>query len=159
MADAQAALREHLLWLLEEGDAHVSFDAAVDRIPPALRGAKPPGLPWTPWQLLEHMRIAVWDIVEYCRKANHKSPSWPDGYWPEDEAPPSDAAWTASVDQFRKSLQALRDMIANPKTDLLAPLHRTEHTLLREALLVADHNAYHLGQLLAVRRALGDWEG
>ena len=154
------ALREHLLYLLRSGGAHLNFDAAVADLPPALRGARPPGIPHTPWRLLEHLRIAQWDILEFCRNPRHASPKWPDGYWPAGDAPPDDAAWDRSVAAFRADLKAMQDLVADPKTDLFARIpHGEGQTVLREALLVADHNAYHLGQLVVVRRALGAWPG
>src|SRR5262249_33499122 len=124
-----------------------------------LRGAKPPGVPHTPWRLLEHMRIAQWDILEFTRDPHHVSPAWPEGYWPASDAPPHDGAWDRCVAAFRPHLRAREDVVGDPATDLLAPLpHGQGQTPLREALLVADHNAYHLGQLVVVRRLLGAWE-
>jgi hypothetical protein len=156
MRDQQ--LRQHLDELLGGGGAHLDFDAAVADLPPALRGKKPPHVPHTPWRLVEHMRIAQWDILEFCRNPSHVSPDWPGGYWPAGDAPPDDDAWEASLAQFRADLAAVRQLVADPSVDLLARLpHGTGQTVLREALLVADHNAYHLGQLVAVRRALGAW--
>jgi hypothetical protein len=158
--DRDQSLREHLLYLLRGGGAHLDFDAAIAGLPAALRGARPPGVPHTPWRLLEHMRIAQWDILEFSRNPAHVSPEFPEGYWPKGDAPPDGAAWDRSVAAFRADLQAMGDLVANPRTDLLAPLpHGQGQTVLREALLVADHNAYHLGQLVAVRRALGAWAG
>jgi hypothetical protein len=152
------ALRDHLLYLLRDGGAHLDFDAAVADLPPNLRGAKPSGLPHTPWRLVEHMRIAQWDILEFSRNPKHVSPSFPDGYWPKGDAPPDDAAWDCSVDSFRADLKAMQDLVADPATDLFAPIsHGDGQTILREALLVADHNAYHLGQLVTLRRMLGAW--
>ncbi len=154
------ALREHLLYLLRGGGAHLDFDAAVEGLPVALRGAKVPGVPHSPWRLLEHLRIAQWDILEFSRNPKHVSPPFPDGYWPADDAPPDAAAWERSVAAFRADLQAMQDLVADPATDLFAPIpHGDGQTILREALLVADHNAYHLGQLVVVRRALGAWPG
>ena len=152
------ALRDHLLYLLRDGGAHLDFDAAVADLPPNLRGAKPSGLPHTPWRLVEHMRIAQWDILEFSRNPKHVSPSFPDGYWPKGDAPPDDAAWERSVTLFRADLKAMQDLVADPATDLFAQIpHGDGQTILREALLVADHNAYHLGQLVTLRRMLGAW--
>ena len=154
----QAALREHVLYLLGGGGAHLDFEAAVADLPVPLRGAKPPGLPHTPWRLLEHLRLAQWDILEFCRSPKHVSPAFPDGYWPHGDAPPDPAAWDRSIEAFRADLQAMQDLVADPAKDLLAPLpHGQGQTLLREALLVADHNAYHVGQLVTLRRLLGAW--
>jgi hypothetical protein len=152
------ALREHLLYLLRGGGAHLDFDSAIADLPAELRGAKPAGVPHTPWRLLEHMRIAQWDILEFSRNPSHVSPSFPDGYWPKGDAPPDEDAWERSIAAFRADLKAMQDLVADPATDLFAPIpHGAGQTILREALLVADHNAYHLGQLVVVRRALGAW--
>jgi hypothetical protein len=152
------ALREHLLYLLRGGGAHLDFEAAIADLPPELRGARPPGVPHTPWRLLEHLRIAQWDILEFSRNPRHVSPMFPEGYWPEGDAPPDAAAWDRSVAAFRADLRAMQDLVADPRTDLFARIpHGEGQTVLREALLVADHNAYHLGQLVVVRRALGAW--
>ena len=159
IGDQTARLREHLLYLLEGGGAHLNFDKAIAGLPAELRGAKPPGVPHTPWRLLEHLRIAQWDILEFTRNPRHVSPPWPEGYWPAGDAPPNAEAWDRSVAAFRADLQAMQDLVAHPATDLFAPLpHGEGQTALREALLVADHNAYHLGQLVVVRRLLGAWE-
>ena len=152
------ALREDVLLLLRGGRAHVNFEKAVANLPEALRGKKPRGLPYTPWQQLEHMRIAQWDILEYIRNPQHISPEWPTGYW-TGEAPPSRTAWAKSVKAFQVDRQALLDMAADPSTDLLArvPADPEGPTILHELLLVAEHNAYHLGQLIVLRRLLGVW--
>lgn len=154
------SLRSHVLYLLGGGGAHLDFDAAVDALPPELRGEQPDGISHTPWRLVEHMRLCQWDILEYSRNPNHESPPFPQGYWPGEDAPPSPAAWDETLDAFRNDLRAMRDLIADPDRDLLTPFPHGEpgHTLLREALLVADHNAYHIGQLVVVRRALGAWD-
>ncbi len=152
------ALREHLIELLDGGHAHLKFEAAIAEMPVSLRGAKPPGLPHSPWRLLEHMRIAQWDILRFSIDPAHVSPEFPAGYWPQGDAPPDEAAWDRSVEAFRADLKAMQDLVADPGTDLVAAIpHGQGQTVLREALLVADHNAYHLGQLVAVRRLLGAW--
>jgi uncharacterized damage-inducible protein DinB len=152
-------LRQHLLYLLKDGGAHVKFDEVVSDFPAGLRGQKVPNFPHTAWRLLEHMRIAQWDILEFSRNPKHVSPQWPDDYWPKTDAPPSAAAWTKSIANFREDLKAMEALISNPKTDLYTPLPWGEgQTVLREALLVADHNAYHLGQLVTLSRLLGAWE-
>jgi len=152
-------LRDHVVYLLRGGGAHLDFESAIGGLPAELRGAKPDGVPHSPWRLLEHMRICQWDILEFSRDAEHVSPEFPEGYWPAGDAPSSDDAWQQSADAFRADLQAMQDLVSDPSVDLLAriPHGQPKHTLLREALLVADHNAYHLGQLLVVRRALGAW--
>jgi hypothetical protein len=157
-SDPAAALREHLLYLLRGGGAHLDFEKAIAGLPPELRGKKPAGVPHSPWRLLEHLRIAQWDILEFSRNPRHVSPAFPDGYWPQGDAPPDPGAWDRSLDAFRADLRAMADLVADPATDLFAPIpHGDGQTVLREALLVADHNAYHLGQLVVVRRLLGAW--
>ncbi|SRR6266851_8043541 len=152
------ALREHLLYLLGGGGAHLDFDAAVANLPAELRGARAAGAPHTPWRLVEHLRMAQWDILEFSRNSKHVSPPFPEGYWPESDGPPDAAAWERSLAGFRADLQATRDLVANPATDLFARIpHGDGQTILREALLIADHNAYHLGQLVMLRRVLGAW--
>ncbi|MBI1939950.1 MAG: DinB family protein [Acidobacteria bacterium] len=154
------ALRQHLLNLLDGRSAHLDFDAVMKGWPVKLRGAKPRGQPFTAWRLLEHLRIAQWDILEFSRDSKHVSPEWPAGYWPRGDAPPSRAAWDKSLRAFRRDLKAMKDLVAKPSTDLFARIpHGTGQTILREALLVADHNAYHLGQLVLLRRLLGAWAG
>ena len=154
------ALREHLDYLLGGGGAHLDFDKAITGLPPEIRGVRAPNTPHTAWRLVEHLRIAQWDILEFSRDPEHVSPEWPAGYWPAGDAPPDDAAWDRSVAAFRADLAAMRALVNNPGTDLFAPLpHGDGQTVLREALLVADHNAYHLGQLVFLRRALGAWDG
>ncbi|TWT37230.1 DinB superfamily protein [Posidoniimonas corsicana] len=151
-------IREHVLWLLRGGHAHIGFDQVVADLPPELQGAQPPGTPHTPWRLLEHMRIAQWDILEFSRNPAHESPDFPDGYWPEHDAPPDADAWERTIAAFHNDADQLQALVADPSLDLLAPFPWGEgQTLLREALLVADHNAYHLGQMIVVRQALGAW--
>jgi hypothetical protein len=152
------ALRTHLLELLQGGHAHLSFDRAVSGLPHSLWGAKPAGLPHTPWRLLEHMRIAQWDIVRFSIDPHHVSPEFPGGYWPEGDGPADAAAVKRSIAAFQADLKQMMDLVSGPSTDLFTPLaHGQGQTILREALLVADHNAYHLGQLVTVRRLLGAW--
>jgi len=152
-------LREHLTYLLNGGGAHARFDEVVKNMPEELRGVKPDGLPHSAWMLLDHLRLAQWDILEFCRNSKHMSPEWPRGYWPKTEAPSSTAEWNRSVQQFRNDLKAMQDLVANPKTDLYARIPWGDgQTILREALLLADHNAYHLGQFVDVRRVLGAWK-
>jgi hypothetical protein len=156
--NSDRSLREHVLYLLRGGGAHVSFEDAIAGLPEKLRGVRPAGLPHSPWRLLEHMRICQWDILEFSRNPRHVSPKFPAGYWPEGDAPPDAAAWDGSVLAFEADLQAMQDLVADPAIDLCARIpHGDGQTILREALLVADHNAYHLGQLVIVRRLLGAW--
>jgi hypothetical protein len=148
-------LRQHLVELLRMKGAHADFDAAVEDFPAALRGRKIPGAPHTAWQLLEHLRIAQEDILDFSRNPDYKEKKWPDAYWPATEAPPDDQAWDHSASQFRQDLKSIEKVITDPAHDLTAPLpHGEGQTLLREALLVADHNSYHIGQLMFVRRTL-----
>ena len=153
---ADRALREHLVYLLRGGGAHASFDAAIGDWPLQLTGAKVANFPHTAWMLLEHMRIAQWDILEFSRSPNHKSPQWPEGYWPANEAPSSERAWKESVDAFKRDLHAMEKLVSDSKTGVYAKLPWGDgQTVLREALLVADHNAYHLGQLVMLRKSIG----
>ncbi len=152
------ALREHLIYLLDGGGAHLDFEKAVSGLPVELRGAGAPHLPHSPWQLIEHMRICQWDILEFCVNSEHVSPDFPAGYWPSDQSPPDDLAWDRCLSQFRDDAESMRQLVQAETTDLFAKIpHGKGQTILREALLVADHNAYHLGQLIAVRQALGAW--
>jgi uncharacterized damage-inducible protein DinB len=151
------AVREQLIALLRGGNAHLGFDDAVKDLPEKLRGVTPKGVPHSAWQLLEHMRIAQWDILEFSRNPKHVSPTFPEQYWPESKTP-SDADWKKSIASFKKDLQAMEDLVSDTKTDLYAKIpHGDGQNILRETLLVADHNAYHLGQLVLVRRLLGAW--
>jgi hypothetical protein len=158
VADKDAALRQQLTELIKGGNAHVDYKKALEDFPAELRGKRPKGGPHSPWELLEHMRIAQLDILEYSRNPDHKSPDWPSGYWPEEPEPPDAKAWDRTVNGFCQDLRAMCALVADEKTDLFAPIpHGTGQTILREALLVADHNSYHLGQLVLVRRMLGTW--
>lgn len=153
------SLRQHVLDLLAKEHAHVDLESALADFPANLRGKKPKGAPHSAWQLLEHIRIAQWDILEFSRDAKHVSPKWPAGYWPETEAPPNAAAWNRSLRRVHADRKAMEKLVASKKTDLFAPIpHGTGQTILREALLVADHNAYHIGQLVLLRRLLGAWK-
>jgi hypothetical protein len=159
MKDTHSELRRHLLELLKGGNAYAKFDDIVAGIPVKLRGKKPARMPHSPWMLLEHLRIAQRDILEFSRNRKYVAPNWPADYWPHSSAPPSAAAWNASVAAFRKDLKAMQNLVANPKTDLFARIPwGNGQTILREALLVADHNAHHLGQMLDLRRLLGAWK-
>ena len=153
-----ASLRKELAYLLKGGGAHVHFMDAVESFPEAKRGTYAQGLPHTGWQLLEHARIAQWDILEFSRNAKHVSPEFPDGYWPKTPAPQADEEWKDSLFKFRRDLRDMVRLVENPRTNLHAPIpHGNGQTILREALVLADHNAYHLGQLIDLRRALGSW--
>ncbi len=152
------ALRQELAAHLEKSHAHVSLKPALAGVPAEIRGAKPASAPHTLWQILEHLRIAQWDILEFSRDAKHASPDWPSGYWPATDAPPNDREWEKSVHAFEHELNEMRKLVLDPKTDLFARIpHGTGQTILREALLLVDHNAYHIGQFVIVRRLLGAW--
>jgi hypothetical protein len=158
--DPNRSLRQHLLDLLKGGNAHATFDDAIKNLPANLHGRKPDNFPHSPWMLLEHLRLAQWDILEFSRNPKHKSPAWPEGYWPKDATPPSDSAWDDSVKKFKADLKAMQALIEDPKTDLFAEIPWGDgKTVLREALLLADHNAYHIAQLVDSRRLLGAWNG
>jgi uncharacterized damage-inducible protein DinB len=153
------SLREHLVNLLRGRGAHLDFDKAIEGLPADRRGARAQDLPHTPWQLLEHLRLAQWDILDFSRNPDYVELKWPDDYWPETAVPPDDEAWDRSVEACRRDLKAMEDLVSDPKTDLFAKIPWGKgHTILREALLVADHNAYHVGQMVTLRQALGAWQ-
>ena len=155
IVDMDKALREHLLYVLRGGGAHIDFETVIKDFPLESINRRVEHIPYTPWQLLEHMRIAQWDILEFSRDAAHVSPHWPEGYWPAADAVADAAAWTASVEAFRRDLKAMESLVEDSATTLLAPVaHGAGQTILREALLVADHNAYHLGVLATLKRIL-----
>ena len=152
-------LREQLANLLSGNGAHLDWRTAFAEMPARLRGVRPDGLPHSAWELLEHMRIAQWDMLEFSRNPNHVSPDWPSGYWPEAPAPPQSTAWEKSLKLFARDLAAMKKLMTSPKNDLFAPISNgTGQTLLQEALQCADHNAYHVGQVVLVRRLLGAWK-
>jgi len=152
-------LRDRLLYVLKGKGAHLDFNKAISDFSPEYRGKKHTALPYTAWQLLEHMRIAQWDILEFSRNAKHISPKWPEGYWPDTESPPDAKSWEKSVTILKRELQEMQDLVANPEIDLYAKIpHGNGQTILREALLLADHNAYHLGQLVMLRKILSAWK-
>jgi hypothetical protein len=160
MPDQSNALRDQLGRVLDWEEAHVGFDKAVDGIPHEARGTRPPGFEHSPWQLVEHMRIAQEDILDFCvNDAYEHTRTWPDDYWPKDPAPPSAAAWADSVASFARSREGLK-RLAREVEDLTktVPTGEGRQTYLRAILLAADHTAYHVGQLVAVRRALGAWK-
>ncbi len=158
-ADTDKQLREHLVKLLTGGEAHATLDEAIEDLPVELRGKKPKGAEHSPWQLLEHLRIAQSDILEFSLDARHQSPKWPEEYWPAKAAPPDEKAWDKTARAFREDMKAMCALVSDEKTDLFTPIpHGDGQTVLREALLLADHNAYHVGQLVLVRRLLGAWD-
>jgi hypothetical protein len=153
--DRERALRDHLSYLLRGGGAHIDFDTFVADFPVELIDRKPGHLPYTPWQVLEHMRIAQWDILEFCRNAGHVSPEFPKGYWPPATTVPTLETWRKTIQAFRSDLKKLEKLLGEPATDLFSLIpHGEGQTILREALLVADHNSYHLGALLVMKRIL-----
>jgi hypothetical protein len=153
--DQQKSLRTHVLELLTGGNAHIAPEKVLPDFPEKLRAVKVAKFPHTAWQLLEHLRIAQWDILEYTRDPKHKSPPWPSGYWPKSGEPPDRHAWKKSLDQFFADMKAVEQLVGDPATDLFAKIsHGDGQTILREALVLADHNSYHLGQLEMLRKAL-----
>jgi hypothetical protein len=150
------SLRDQLLHLLKGGGAHATFDATMGDWPVQLAGVKVANFPHTAWMLLEHMRLGQWDILEFSRDSKHVSPKWPEGYWPASEAPVSEKAWKASIAAFNNDLRTMERLVADRRVDLYARIPWGDgQTILREALLVADHNAYHLGQLVMLRKSIG----
>lgn len=157
-AEPGKSLREHLVNLLKGGSAHIQFMDAIDGFPPLQRGSFAQGLPHTGWQLLEHVRIAQLDILEFSCNPKHVSPDFPDGYWPKTPGPRTDAEWENSLQAFQRDLAQMIHLVENPRTDLYAKIsHGRGQTILRQALVLADHNSYHIGQLVDLRRALGAW--
>ena len=155
---ANDSVREHLVWLLEGGHAHTSLDAAVKGFAPEQAGLRPAGAKHSAWELLEHMRIAQHDILGFSLSADHVSPKWPEGYWPAQPGPANKADWQDAVRAFERDLAQFTDLIRDPAQDLYQRFPWGDgQTLMREALLIADHNSYHLGQLVLVRRLLGIW--
>ena len=153
------SLRKHLIYLLSDGGAHAKFDEVVKGLPPRLRGKKPAKFPHSPWMLLEHLRLAQRDILDFSRNPKYKSLKWPDDHWPKIPSPLNAAAWDKSVKSFHHDLDAMKKLVNDAKTDLFARIPWGEgQTILREAMLVADHNSHHLGQLIDVRRLLGIWK-
>jgi uncharacterized damage-inducible protein DinB len=153
------ALREHLVKLLKGGEAHAGFEAGVKDFAVELREQVPEGAEHSAWQLLEHLRIAQHDILDFSTNPNYKEKEWPKEYWPADAAPPDAKAWDHAVHRYREDLKAMCALIEDEKTDLFAKIpHGKGQTILREALVLADHNAYHLGQIVLLRRLLGAWK-
>lgn len=154
-----ASLRKHLISLLTGSEAHADFEKAIEGLPVDLRGKTPKGAEHSPWELVEHLHIAQADILDFSRNPEYKEMKWPDAYWPKSSAPPDDKAWDKSVKAFRHDLKEFCDLISDKSTDLHAKIpHGDGQTILREALLIADHNAYHVGQIVLVRRLLGAWK-
>ena len=159
--DAEKSLREHLVELLSGGHAHLNFEKAIAGLPAALRGRKPPGLPHTPWELLEHMRMALHDLWEFSTSDKYVEKKWPDDYWPASPEPPSKEAWKTSVRALKEDLDAFGKLVKDPESNLYAqiPWGKKDQTLLREVLIAADHTSYHAGALVYLRKQLGAWKG
>jgi hypothetical protein len=151
-------MREQLRALLRGGHAHMTFDQAVAKFPLEYINRKPPNVPYTPWHLLEHLRLAQWDILEFIRNPAHVSPDWPAGYWPAPDAQADAAQWRQTIAAFQADLQALEALVANPETDLLAPLPQgLPYTIFREIMVVANHNSYHIGEFAILRQVMNNW--
>ncbi len=158
--ETQKIVRKQLLELLAGGHAHMRFDEAVDRFPMQAINAYPPGSSYTPWRLLEHMRIAQWDILEFVRNPHHVSPPWPVGYWPAEGESADPQKWEQTLQGFRADRDAMQALVENPETDLLGELpHAPGYTILREVLVLADHNAYHMGEFAMMRETMHTWSG
>jgi DinB family protein len=158
MSDSSPALRAQLSRILSWQDAHVGFEKAVEGLASKLRGVRVEGFPHSAWELLEHLRITQRDILDFCRNPNYEEMNWPEDYWPTSPAPPSDTAWDESISAFREDRAAMEALAMDESIDLFAKIpHGNGQTYIREILLVADHNAYHLGQLVVVRQQLGAW--
>lgn len=151
-------VREQLLALLRGGQAFMPFEQAIANYPMELINQRPPNVEYTPWHILEHMRITQWDILEFIRNPEHESPPWPEGYWPARDAQADASTWQHTIDAFQADRQALQHIVEDPATDLYAPLaHAPGYTILREILVVADHNAYHTGEFAILRQVMGTW--
>lgn len=156
--DSDDTVRQQLLFLLHGGNAHMTFDEAVADFPLERINQRPANVPYTPWHILEHMRIAQWDILEFIRNPEHVSPNWPEGYWPRPDEEADAGRWQQTLNDFHGDMKALQDLVADPNTDLYAPLpHAPGYTIFREILLVADHNAYHIGEFAILRQVMGTW--
>ena len=151
-------LRQQIQQLLTSRNAHYTFDNAVADFPLEAVNSRPPNVPYTPWHLVEHLRIAQWDILEFMRDPAHVSPEWPKGYWPDPDATTNTAGWLASLDAFRADLAAVDELVNDESLDITAEIpHAPGYTYLREFLLVADHNAYHVGEFAILRQVTGTW--
>jgi DinB superfamily len=156
--DSDTVVREQLRELLEGGDAHMTFDEAVANFPRDHMNTKAPNVPYTPWHLLEHIRLAQWDIIEFIRNPHYVSPPWPEGLWPAENVQADDVAWEKTIASYRAGLQSLLEMVADPTVNLYAPIpHGDGQSILREILVVSDHNAYHIGEFATLRQVMGIW--
>ena len=158
MTDNDLSLRKHLATLLDGRQAHIEIGAVLDKLSFQDLSKESKGVPWTLWELFEHTRIAQWDILEFSRNPDHQSPDWPKGYWPQDKGPKDEATWKASTASFRHDLNAMKDLVLDCSVDLHENIpHGDGQTILREAMLIADHNAYHLGQMVLLLKFFGSW--
>ena len=156
--DIDTIVREQLRALLEGGNAHMTFDEAIANFPREQMNTKPQNVPYTPWQLLEHIRMAQWDILEFIRNPQYISPPWPEGYWPAESVQADESAWEKTLASFRADQYRLLEMVADPKVNLYTPIpHGDGQTILQEILVVADHNAYHIGEFATYRQVMGTW--
>ena len=157
--DSGEIIRKQLLDLLNGGNAHMGFNQAVEDFPMEFINTQPPGSDYTPWRLLEHVRIAQWDILEFIHNPEYISPPWPEGYWPPKDERAGPDRWQATIEAFRQDLQAMTALVEDPRSDLFASLpHAPGYTLLREVLVLADHNAYHMGEFAMLREIMGTWQ-
>ena len=146
-------VRQRLVYTLQGKGAHLDYKSVLVDFPAKYRGKTFPGLPYTAWQLLEHLRIAQWDILEFSKDEKHVSPKWPEGYWPPETSPPDEQAWDNSVQRFLTDLKSMQELVSDPDNNLYQKIpHGNGQNILREAILVIDHNAYHLGQLVMLRK-------
>ena len=157
MKNEHDVLIAELIKLLKGGSAHASLDQALEGLSPKLRGVKPDNLPYSIWQLVEHIRIAQWDMLKFSENEKHESPEWPEGYWVKDVAPKDDAEWENSLKQIKDELNEFIDLLQNGDIYKAIP-HGDGQSILREALQIADHNAYHTAEIIVIRRLLGDWK-
>ena len=156
--DSDTPVRDQLRELLEGGNAHMTLDEAVANFPREHMNTKPPNVTYTPWHLLEHIRLAQWDILEFIRNPDYVSPSWPEGFWPAEDAQADEVAWEKTIASLRADLQSLLEMVADPTVDLYTAIpHGDGQNILREILVVSDHNAYHLGEFATLRQVMGTW--
>ncbi len=156
--DNEFALRKQLLSLLRGGNAHMPYDAAVADFPMQAINQRPPHVSYTPWHLLEHLRLTQWDILDFIRNPHYVSRNWPDDYWPARDAQTDEAGWRATIAGFQTDLKSLDSLVTNPSTGLTAELpHAPGYTILREILTVTDHNAYHIGEFAILRQIMGTW--
>lgn len=151
-------VRQQLLALLNGGNAHMTFEQAVADFPDEHFNTRPLNIPYTPWHILEHLRIAQWDILDFIRNPDYITPEWPKEYWPDSEATAHQEQWDKTINSFLENLQSLRDIVSDPETDLYGPIpHAPDYNIFREMLVVSDHNAYHIGEFAILRQVMSTW--